>query len=282
MEERLCIVCCEIMRSMQSHTGEYFAGAEGPVFWAQAQTAGAIRIIDASPPRVLRRLKKQLRVTSGTEVSAPAMYSLGGGQHSARAYLRKYCTPTAAFSHADISQALAESQQQSLHCQWTTLRPTADSLQLQLTCNGCVLRLRFENGLMHPDLMVRGSFQEIVLSFMDIPRHLSRQAGLRKVLEQLEHTHRCAGASAACKGKYDGILAEKRSYVNQEGEICAHDRSEDIVTKDGLFPRTVRSTACSLLVPPDTLLCKPCKHLQRSQLDSTLRRSLNSEEDKIT
>ena len=189
------------------------------------------------------------------------------------AYLQKYCIPTPAFSHADILQALAALQQHSLHSQWTTLEQGNGSLQLQLTRDGCVLRLRLEDSLMYTDLMVRGSFQTIDLSFMGVPNQLSSQAGLREVLQQLGHAHRCAGASAACKGKYDSILHEKRSYVNQQGQICGHEEVETILTRDGLFPSTVRSTACSLLVPQGTLTCKACKHLQRSQLDSSLRRS---------
>ena len=189
------------------------------------------------------------------------------------AYLQKYCTPAAAISHADILQGLAAFRQQSLHTKWTTLQEEDDSLHIQLTRNGCMLRLRMEGSLMYTDLMVQGGFQSIDLSFMGVPKHLSSQADLSNVLQQLEHAHRCAGASAACNGKYDSILCEKRSYVNQQGQVCGQQVTETILTKDGVFHSTVRSTACSQLVPQGELLCKPCKHLQRSQLDSTLRRA---------
>ena len=250
------------------------------MFWAQIQTSDAAKICDTSPAKVLCRLKVQLQVASGTQLSAPALYGLGGGQHSVSAYLRKQCAPSPAFSRADTLQELAALHQQSLHSQWCALKQADGSLHILLHRDACLLRLRLEDGRMHTDLMVRGAFQRLDLSFMGVPKQLSSQASLREVLPLLEHAHRCAGASAACNGKYDSILLgdEHRPYVNQQGQVCGHEEMQAILTRDGLFRYTVRSTACSHLVPQGILLCKPCKHLQRSQLDSRLRRARNRQQ----
>ncbi|CAK0784387.1 hypothetical protein CVIRNUC_007591 [Coccomyxa viridis] len=93
-------------------------GSDGPVFRAQLQASDAVKICDTFPAKVLRRLKVQLQVASGTQLSAPALYGLGGGQHSVSAYLRKHCAPSPAFSRADTLQELAALHQQSLHSQW--------------------------------------------------------------------------------------------------------------------------------------------------------------------
>ncbi|CAK0784388.1 hypothetical protein CVIRNUC_007592 [Coccomyxa viridis] len=88
-------------------------------------------------------------------------------------------------------------------------------------------------------------------------------------------------ASAACNGKNDSFLLgeEHRPYVNKQGQVCGHEEMQIILTRDSLFRYTVqRSTACSHLVPQGTLLCKPCKHLQRSQSDSRLRRAWNRQQ----
>lgn len=61
--------------------------------------------------------------------------------------------------------------------------------------------------------------------------------------------------------------------MNRHGQVCGQLETETILTMDGLFTGTVRSTACSQLVPQGTLLCKPCKRLQKTQLDSSLKRS---------
>ena len=248
-------------------------GINGPSFWGQAQTGDASKIIDTTPSKVLRRLKQQLGIRSGTELSAPALYGLGQGQHTVKAYLLKHCTPSPAFSHTDILQALTALQQHSPHSQWCTSRQPDGTSHLLLMRSGCSLRVRLEESLLYTDLLVRGDFQSIDLSFMGVPKQLSSQADLTEVLQHLEDAHTCAGASAACKGKYDSILPQKESYVNQQGQICGYKDDEWLLTKDGLFPSTVRSAACTRLVRQDTLLCKPCKHLQRSQLDSTLRRT---------
>ena len=109
---------------------------------------------------------------------------------------------------------------------------------------------------------------------MGVPQHLSSQADLSEVLQRLEHAHRCAGASAAADGKYDGILSGKRAYVDKQGEICGRDEHESILTRDGLFNCTVRSTACSQLVQQGSLRCSACKRLQKNQLESTFECSL--------
>ena len=265
---------------LQMYKVDWCAGSDGPVFWAQAQTSDAAKICDASPAKVLRRLKVQLQVASGTQLSAPALYGLGGGQHSVSAYLQKHCAPSPAFSRAEILAELAALHQQSLHSQWCALKQADGSLHIHLSRDACLLRVRLEDGLMYTDLMVRGAFQSLDLSFMGVPKQLSSQAGLREVLPLLERAHICAGASAACNGKYDSILLgdEYRPYVNQQGQVCGHEEMQAILTRDGLFRYTVRSTACSRLVPQGTLLCKPCKHLQRSQLDSRLRRAQNRQQ----
>ena len=58
------------------------------------------------------------------------------------------------------------------------------------------------------------------------------------MLPQLENAHRCAGASAACNGKYDSILLgdEYRPYVNQQGQVCGHEEKQTILTLDGPVP----------------------------------------------
>ena len=250
------------------------------MFWAQVQTSGAAKLCGASPAKVLRRLKVQLQVASGAQLSAPAMYGLGGGQHSVSAYLRKHCAPSLAFSRAEVMQELAALHQQSLHSQWCALKQADGGLHIHLSRDAHLLRLRLEDSQMYIDLMVRGAFQSLDLSLMGVPKQLSSQAGLREVLPLLEHAHRCAGASAACNGKYDSILLgdEHRPYVNQQGQVCGHEEMQTILTRDGLFTGTVRSTACSHLVPQGTLLCKPCKQLQRSHLDSRLRRAQNRQQ----
>ena len=249
------------------------AGQDGPSFWAQTQTDCAIKIVDKAPSKVLRRLKEQLDAASGTQLSGPALYGQGGGQHSMKAYLQKYCTPIPAVSATDITQWFKPLQQESLHRQWSILRLADDKLELHLLRDGCSMRVRLEESVLHTEPLVRGAFHSMDLSYMGVPKQLFSQADLSELLQLLEQACMCAGASAACMGKYESILGEKRQYLDQQGHICGQLVTYDILTRDGLFHSTVRSTACSQLVPPGTLLCKPCKRLQRSQLDSSLRRS---------
>lgn len=187
------------------------AGPDSPSFWAHAQTDSATKIIDKAPSKVLLRLKEQLKAASGTQLSAPALYGLGGGQHSAKAHLQKHCTPLPALSATDITQWFMAIQQQSLHRQWSILRRADDKLELHLLRDGCALRIRLEASVLHTDLLVRNMFQSVDLSFMGVPKQLLSQADLSELLQLLEQACKCVGASAACKGKYDSIAGRERS-----------------------------------------------------------------------